>query len=64
MYHPSGLWGAEIIRMLGGAVLHNLSDPDYAPFTFVSFNSDTPDHVRGAPCALIAGAAAGVCARL
>jgi hypothetical protein len=28
--------------MLGGAVLHNLSDPVYAPISFLSFNYDTP----------------------
>lgn len=26
-------------------MLHNLTDPDYAPFSFVSFNKGTPDQV-------------------
>lgn len=39
------LAGAEIIRMLGGAVLHDLNTPDYHPVSFLSFNHDTPDQV-------------------
>lgn len=42
MFHPKGRYGAEIIRMLGGAVLHDLDAPDYNPITFLSFNHDTP----------------------
>lgn len=45
VFHPSGNWGAEIIRMLGGAVLHDLNSPDYRPLMFLSFNHDTPDQV-------------------
>ncbi|KAF8073208.1 hypothetical protein HT031_000869 [Scenedesmus sp. PABB004] len=43
VFHPGGRWGAEIIRMLGGAVVHDLDAPDCAPLTFISFNVDTPD---------------------
>jgi hypothetical protein len=43
VYHPNGRWGVEIIRMLGGGVVHDLDADDYAPITFVSFNGDTPD---------------------
>jgi hypothetical protein len=48
VYHPSGRWAAEIVRMLGGAVLHNLTSDaaEYAPISFLSFNSDTPGQAR------------------
>lgn len=44
VFHPTGRWAAEIIRMLGGAVIHDVETEDCRPVTFVSFNNDTPDH--------------------
>jgi hypothetical protein len=45
VYHPNGKYGVEIVRMLGGGVIHDLESQDFAPFMFFSFNKDTKDAV-------------------
>jgi hypothetical protein len=45
VYHPNGKYGVEIVRMLGGGVIHDLQSEDFAPFMFFSFNKDTKDAV-------------------
>jgi len=42
VFHPTGRWAAEIIRMLGGAVVHDMDSDNCKPVTFLSFNFDTP----------------------
>ena len=42
MWHPSGKWGAEIIRMLGGCVIHDV-ERDMTPVAYCAFPSESPD---------------------
>jgi hypothetical protein len=42
VWHPEGRWGAEIIRMLGGCVIHD-SQNGMTPVAYCSFPSQSPD---------------------
>jgi len=42
VWHPSGKWGAEIIRMLGGCVIHD-AENEMAPVSYCAFPSESPD---------------------
>jgi len=42
VWHPSGKWGAEIIRMLGGCVIHDV-ERDMTPVAYCAFPSESPD---------------------
>jgi DNA-binding beta-propeller fold protein YncE len=42
VWHPSGKWGAEIIRMLGGCVIHDVEN-GMTPVAYCAFPSESPD---------------------
>ena len=42
VWHPSGKWGAEIIRMLGGCVIHD-GENGMTPVAYCAFPSESPD---------------------
>jgi hypothetical protein len=42
VWHPSGKWGAEIIRMLGGCVVHD-AENQMTPVAYCAFPSASPD---------------------
>lgn len=42
VWHPSGQWGAEIIRMLGGCVVHDAAN-QMTPVAYCAFPSASPD---------------------
>ena len=42
VWHPSGKWGAEIIRMLGGCVIHD-GENGMTPMAYCAFPSESPD---------------------
>ncbi|KAI9030567.1 hypothetical protein DFJ74DRAFT_702858 [Hyaloraphidium curvatum] len=44
VWHPTGKWAAEILRMLGGAVVHDMTSDAAEPYLYISFNEDTLEH--------------------